>query len=77
MEAGIADGLLRKIDGYMERVRKKQPQIKAHSTAGYAETTARMWVAWWDAGAWKAPQKPWDPAVDGPLEDEAAGGAGD
>ena len=79
MKAGVADGLLRKIDGYQERMRRNKSAIKATSDAKFAESTAKGWVLWWDNGVWKdKPQKPWDERIDG-AEEEArkAGESGD
>ncbi len=79
VKASVADGLLRKIDGYQERLRRNKTQIKATSDAKFAESTAKGWVLWWDTGTWKdKPQKPWDERIDG-AEEEArkAGESGD
>lgn len=72
MKCGVADGLLRRIDGYIER--KKSPRvtpIKAQSDAKWVEKVARYWTAWWLNGEWQTPNKPWDERVDGNREDAA------
>ncbi len=72
MKCGVADAILRRIDGYIER--KKSPRvtpIKATSDAKWVEKVARYWTAWWLNGEWKTPNKPWDDRVDGNREDAA------
>ncbi len=77
MKAGVADGLLRKIDGFQERTRRNKNPIKATSDAKFAESTAKGWLLWWDTGVWKEkPQKPWDERIDG-AEEEARKAGGD
>ena len=72
MKCGVADALLRRIDGYIER--KKSPRntpIKATSDPKWVEKIARYWTAWWLNGEWKTPNKPWDDRVDGNREEAA------
>jgi hypothetical protein len=75
-KAGVADGLLRKIDGYMERRKSPLSQVKATSEPKYAETVAMRWCQWWDTDGWKTPQKPWDPRIDGAAAEAAEAGGG-
>jgi len=79
IKSSVADGLLRRIDGYIER--KKSPRytaIRGESDPKKVETIARFWTAWWLNGDWKTPNKPWDPKVDGNPEEapDAPGGGG-
>lgn len=64
IKAGVADQLLRKIDGFMEKKKKIKTTIKATSDTKWAESTAKTWIAWWDSGTWKHPEKPYDPRYD-------------
>lgn len=78
VKASVADGLLRKIDGFQERLRRNKTQIKATSDAKFAEATAKGWMLWWDTGTWKdKPQKPWDERIDGAEEEARKAGESD
>jgi hypothetical protein len=64
-KAAIADGLLRRIDGYQERVRKVRQPIRPVSDKDFVVGVARGWNLYWDKEFWKKePNKPWDPRVD-------------
>ena len=78
MKASVADSLLRKIDGYMERKRRvkraDQGDVRPEVGGVHREDVA----GWWDTEAYKKPEKPYDARYDdnpdGPaMEDEAAG----
>jgi hypothetical protein len=74
LKAQVADALLRRIDGYQERVKKSMP-IRNTSNMNFAEGVAKSWISWWDNEYWKKnPLKPWDPRVDG-AEDGSGGGS--
>jgi hypothetical protein len=73
IQASVADRILRRIDGYIERsVSAKMTPIKPQSDHGWVEKVARNWIAWWDNEKYKTPQKPWDERIDGAAI-EAAG----
>lgn len=78
VKASVADGLLRRIDGYQERVRKIRRSISATSDENWATGVARSWVTYWDSGTWREnPHKPWDERIDGAAEEEAKRGGQD
>jgi hypothetical protein len=65
VKAGVADGLLRKIDGAIDRQKQRPTRIMPASKPDYAQGVAKRWVRWWDSDGWKTPQKPWDERIDG------------
>lgn len=78
VKASVADGLLRRIDGYQERVRKIRRSIAATSDEAWAMGVAKSWFAYWDGGTWReSPHKPWDERIDGAAEEEAKRGGRD
>jgi hypothetical protein len=69
-KAQIADALLRRIDGHIER--RGSPRltpIRFSSDEKHAISIAKRWVAWWDNKLYLDPRKPWDERVDGNRED--------
>lgn len=78
INASIADRILRRIDGHIERsVSRLMTPIKPQSDHAWVEKVARAWIAWWDNEKYKTPQKPWDERIDGSANDAPAGGSMD
>jgi hypothetical protein len=63
-EAMVVDKTLRKIDGVQERKFKDLTAIHPNSVPLQAMKTIKNWNWWWDTGAFKTREKPWDPRVD-------------
>ncbi len=78
MKCHVADSVLRRIDGWIERGNSpRNTPISAASDPVWAERIMKMWTKWWDDELYKKPLKPWDERVDGrreDAEDKPAGG---
>ena len=78
IKVAVAEGLLRRIDGYIERsLSPKNTPLKGQSDTKWVERCTRYWIAWWVNGKYKTPQKPWDERIDGNREDAPDGPAKD
>jgi hypothetical protein len=74
MKAAIADRMLRRIDGVIERkFNVKLTPIRASSDPKHAEKIAKIWNWWWDVEEWKKGHKPWDEKTEGKREDAEEG----
>jgi hypothetical protein len=62
--AMVVDRVLRRIDGVQERKFKDTKPINVNSDPKQTEATIKRWNWWWDTGAFKDRQKPWDPRED-------------
>jgi hypothetical protein len=70
MKAAIADRMLRRMDGVIERrFSPKNTLIHASSDPKHAEKIARWWNWWWDVEEWKKAHAPWDERAEGKRED--------
>lgn len=75
IQCSVADQLLRRIDGYIERsLSPRNTPLKGQSDTKWVEKVARYWISWWDSEKYKTPQKPWNERIDGNREDAPEGG---
>ncbi len=67
MAANI-DGMLRRIDGQIERFWDERERIRAwgaYAAPSFIQRIAKRWTWWWVEEEWKVnPHKPWDPFED-------------
>jgi hypothetical protein len=69
-KAQVADAILRKIDGHIER--RGSPRltpIRHSSDERHTTGIVKRWYMWWDNKLYLDPRKPWDERVDGNRED--------
>jgi hypothetical protein len=72
--AMVVDRVLRRIDGVKERKLKDPKHINVNSDPKQSEATIKRWNWWWDSGAYKDRNKPWDPREDEKDAGEDGGG---
>jgi hypothetical protein len=67
--AAVIDGLLRSIDGQVERFWKHTERVRAwgiYAAPSFIKRVAGYWNWWWSSGEWsKTPRAPWVPQEDG------------
>ena len=66
--AMMIDGVLRRIDGQIERFWEERERVRAwgaFAAPSFIERIAKCWTWWWIEGEWKSnPREPWDPFED-------------